>query len=99
MAGGPAGGVIETVLFRGPSATQRLYVNTDASAAGGLQAELLDASGVGLSANDVVVGTDSTRHKLGFVDEKGAALDLPGKPLRLRFTLAAGVHLYSYWVE
>ena len=79
MVGGPDGGTIETVLFRGPSAAQRLYVNTDASAAGGLRAELLDASGAELSADGAVVGKDTTRQKLGFVDKSGAALDLPGR--------------------
>ena len=67
--------------------------------AGGLRAELLDASGAGLSSRVVVVRTDATRVKLGFVDGVGAALDHRGEPVRLRFTLSPGVHLYSYWVE
>ena len=77
---------------------QRLYVNANASAAGGLRASFLDASGAAMSATEVIVRTDATKIKLPFVDVSGAALDR-GETGRLRFTLSPGVHLYSYWIE
>ena len=99
LVGGPhGGGTVVTRLFRGPSVDQRLYVNADAGAAGGrLRAELLDARGEVLSM--ALMQGDATRHALEFADANGTTLDRGGEPLRLRFTLSPGAHLYSYWLE
>jgi hypothetical protein len=98
LVGGQGGGLIETVLLRGPRPGQHIFVNANASAAGGLRASFLDASGAAMSATEVIVRTDATKIKLPFVDVSGAALDR-GETGRLRFTLSPGVHLYSYWIE
>jgi hypothetical protein len=79
---------------------QRLYVNANASAAGGLRASFLDASGAAMSTTEVNVRTDATKIRLPFVDASGTTLDR-GEPGRLRFTLSPGAHLcwYMYWIE
>lgn len=96
LVGGPNGGTFETSLFKRPTAEQRLCVNADAGAAGGeLRAELLDKSGMMLSL--AIVQGDATRHTLEF--DNFEALDRGNEPVRLRFTLSPGVHLYSYWLD
>ena len=96
IVGGPGGGTVVTAPFRGPSAAQRVFVNANASV-GELRVDLLAAEGYTLSTS-ALRGEDAARHALGLATGRGAA-QAPGSPVRLRFTLAAGVHLYSYWVQ
>ena len=85
-----------TAPFRGPSAAQQVFVNANASV-GELRVDLLAADGGTLSTT-TLRGRDAARHALGLADGRGAA-QASGSPVRLRFAPAAGVHLYSYWVE
>ena len=85
-----------TAPFRGPSAAQQVFVNANASV-GELRVDLLAADGGTLSTT-TLRGRDAARRALGLADGRGAA-QASGSPVRLRFALAAGVHLYSYWVE
>ena len=96
MVGGPGGGTVVTAPFRGPSAAQQVFVNANASV-GELRVDLLAADGGTLSTT-TLRGRDAARRALGLADGRGAA-QASGSPVRLRFALAAGVHLYSYWVE
>ena len=83
-------------MIRAPSASQRVYVNANASA-GVLGVELLAANGNVLGAS--VLHGDAVRHELVLVDGSGVALDVAGRPVQLRFMVGEGVHLYSYWFD
>jgi hypothetical protein len=108
LLGGEGGGVVTTTLLRGWSAGHRLHVNADASV-GKLAVELLHRNGSALSSHPYILQhTDAVRHhvQLEMLGQHREADDqavgngfYSSEPVRLRFSLSPGVHMYSYWLE
>ena len=76
------------------------FVNANVSAAGPLSIELLAAVGGGVlkTAIPVLAGTDYARFHVLWEDHLGLE-QYQGVPVRLRFQLSDGSHLYSFWVS
>lgn len=81
------------------SAGAHFFVNVNVSAGGPLSIELLSAGGGVLkTAIPVPAGTDSTLHHVLWEGHLGLE-KYRGVPVRLRFQLSGGSHLYSFWVS